>query len=240
MSKTVLISGASGGIGFATSKIFLEKGYSAALLAFSNPQRAEILSDEFPSARVYQVDISNPEKVKEVVSKILDDFGNIDVLVHCAGIAEQKLFTDITDEDWDRMISTNLSGAFYLTRAILPNMISRKEGKIIYTSSIWGMVGASCEVHYSASKAGLIGMTKALAKELAPSNIQVNCITPGVINTPMNACFSNDEIKALIEEIPLGRMGTPREIADSIYFLASDHANYITGQVISPNGGFVI
>lgn len=240
MSKTVLISGASGGIGFATSKIFLEKGYSAALLAFSNPQRAEILSDEFPSARVYQVDISNPEQVKEVVSKILDDFGNIDVLVHCAGIAEQKLFTDINDEDWDRMISTNLSGAFYLTRSVLPNMISRKEGKIIYTSSIWGMVGASCEVHYSASKAGLIGMTKALAKELAPSNIQVNCITPGVINTPMNACFSNDEIKALIEEIPLGRMGTPREIADSIYFLASNHANYITGQVISPNGGFVI
>lgn len=240
MPKTVLISGASGGIGFATSKIFLEKGYSAALLAFSNPQRAEILSDKFPSARVYQVDISNPEKVKEVVSKILDDFGNIDVLVHCAGIAEQKLFTDITDENWDRMISTNLSGAFYLTRSVLPNMISRKEGKIIYTSSIWGMVGASCEVHYSASKAGLIGMTKALAKELAPSNIQVNCITPGVINTPMNACFSNDEIKDLIEEIPLGRMGTPREIADSIYFLASDHANYITGQVISPNGGFVI
>lgn len=240
MSKTVLISGASGGIGFATSKIFLEKGYSAALLAFSNPQRAEILSDEFPSARVYQVDISNPEQVKEIVSKILDDFGNIDILVHCAGIAEQKLFTDITDEDWYRMISTNLSGAFYLTRALLPNMISRKEGKIIYTSSIWGMVGASCEVHYSASKAGLIGMTKALAKELAPSNIQVNCITPGVINTPMNACFSNDEIKDLIEEIPLGRMGTPREIAGSIYFLASDHANYITGQVISPNGGFVI
>lgn len=240
MSKTVLISGASGGIGFATSKIFLEKGYSAALLAFSNPQRAEILSDEFPSARVYQVDISNPEQVKEIISKILDDFGNIDVLVHCAGIAEQKLFTDITDENWDRMISTNLSGAFYLTRSVLPNMISRKEGKIIYTSSIWGMVGASCEVHYSASKAGLIGMTKALAKELAPSNIQVNCITPGVINTPMNACFSNDEIKDLIEEIPLGRMGTPREIADSIYFLASDHANYITGQVISPNGGFVI
>lgn len=240
MPKTVLISGASGGIGFATSKFFLEKGYSAALLAFSNPQRAEILSDEFPSARVYQVDISNPEQVKEIVSKILDDFGNIDVLVHCAGIAEQKLFTDITDEDWDKMISTNLSGAFYLTRSVLPNMISRKEGKIIYTSSIWGMVGASCEVHYSASKAGLIGMTKALAKELAPSNIQVNCIAPGVISTPMNACFSNDEIKDLIEEIPLGRMGTPREIADSIYFLASDHANYITGQVISPNGGFVI
>ena len=172
--------------------------------------------------------------------KIRKEFGEIDLLVNNAGIAQQKLFTDITDSDWDKMIGTDLSGTFYACREALPYMIRQKSGKIINVSSMWGQTGASCEVHYSAAKAGVIGLTKALAKEVGPSGIMVNCVCPGVVDTDMMSSFSKEDVDALTEEIPLGRIASADDIARVISFLASDDADYITGQIIPVNGGFVI
>ena len=162
------------------------------------------------------------------------------MLVNNAGIAQIKLFSDITDEDWSRMIDTNLSGSFYTSREASRAMVAQHFGRIINIGSMWGKVGASCEVHYSASKAGLRGLTMALAKELGPSGITVNCVAPGVVDTEMNSVLSQEDMNALCEETPLERIGTPKEIAKSVLFLASDDADFITGQVLSPNGGFVI
>ena len=162
------------------------------------------------------------------------------MLINNAGIAESALFTDVTDEMWKRMLDTNLSGAFYASRAVLPNMISKKRGVILNVSSMWGQVGASCEVHYSAAKAGLIGMTKALAKEVGPSGIRVNCVSPGVIDTDMNANLSDSDIEALKNETPLERIGNATDIAEALLFLASDKASFITGQDIGVNGGLII
>ena len=185
-------------------------------------------------------DVSKSNDVKRMVNDVIERYGKIDVLINNAGVAQQKLFTDITDEDWERMVSINLTGTFNCCRAVIPHMVSRKSGSIINTSSIWGMTGASCEVHYSAVKAGIIGMTKALAKELGPSGIRVNCVAPGVINTRMNANLSVSDLEGLADETPLGRLGTTNEVASTSLFLASNAAEFITGQVISPNGGFVI
>ena len=162
------------------------------------------------------------------------------MLINNAGISQSCLFTDITDEMWNKMINTNLSGAFYATRAVLPQMISRKQGVILNVSSMWGEVGASCEVHYSASKAGLIGMTKALAKEVGLSCIRVNCVTPGAVETDMLSCFTDDDLDALRDETPLNRIGNKTDIAETLLFLAGDKASFITGQIIGVNGGFVI
>ena len=175
-----------------------------------------------------------------MVSQIAEEMGDIDLLVNNAGIAQQKLFSDISEEDWDTMFAVNVKGMFHCIQAVLPRMIHYKRGKIINLSSIWGMVGASCEVHYSAAKAAIIGMTKALAKEVGPSGIQVNCVAPGVIDTPMNAQLDATALDALVEETPLERLGTPLDVAHMIAYLASPQADFITGQVFSPNGGFVI
>lgn len=164
----------------------------------------------------------------------------VDVLINNAGVSSQKLFTDITDDDWRKTIGVNLDGVFYCCREVLPQMISRKNGVIINISSMWGEVGASCEVHYSASKAGVIGLTKALAKEVAPSGIRVNCISPGVIMTDMMSGFDDNTIEELKSETPLQRLGTPEDIASAALFLASDEASFITGQTLGVNGGFVI
>ena len=170
----------------------------------------------------------------------MEQFGHIDVLVNNAGIAQQKMFTEITEQDWKKMFSVNIDGMFNCTQLALRDMIKRHKGKIINVSSIWGIAGASCEVHYSASKAAVIGFTKSLAKELGPSGIQVNCVAPGVIETDMNKNLDDLTIKEIINETPLERIGTPRDIANTILFLAQDASDFITGQVISPNGGFVI
>ena len=175
-----------------------------------------------------------------MVNYCIGEFGKIDVLVNNAGISVNKLFTDLTDEDWNEMMDVNLNGIFYTTQKALQYMLPELSGKIINVSSIWGLVGASSEVHYSVSKAAIIGMTKALAKELGPSNIQVNCVAPGVIQTDMLNGISDDIIEMLREETPLQKLGTPEDIANCILFLADDKSNFITGQVISPNGGFVI
>ena len=241
MNKTAVITGASGGIGTAAAIRLCRDGFSLALIYNKSEEKAkELLSKLNTDARIYKCDIGDSSAVNGTVSRILGDFGRIDVLVNNAGIAQQKLFCDISDEDWGRMISVNLSGAFYFSRAVLPDMIHRKSGRIINIASMWGETGGSCEVHYSAAKAGIIGMTKALAKEVAPSGITVNAVSPGVIMTDMLSPFSEADLNELSDEIPLCRLGKPEEVADAVAFLAGDGADYITGQVLSVNGGIVI
>lgn len=242
--KTVLITGASRGIGRAVAELFAEKGYRL-LLGYNTSEQAaqeleRQLAKQSADVMICKADVSDAEQVEAMVAAGEARFGSIDVLVSNAGIAAQRLFTDITPEEWRRMMAVNLDGAFYCCQAVLPGMIRRQQGKIVLVSSMWGLVGASCEVHYSASKAALIGMTRALAKEVGPSNIQVNCVAPGVIDTDMNAALDARTRAELAEETPLGRLGTPREAAQAIAFLASEEADFITGQVLSPNGGFVI
>ena len=188
------------------------------------------------SAQIIQADVSDSLQVR----KMFEAVGGIDILVNNAGIAQTKLFTDITDDDWDRMISTNLSSAFYCCRAALPYMISRKWGRIINISSMWGQVGGSCEVHYSAAKAGIIGLTKALAMEEGLSGITVNCIAPGVIKTDMTSHLSENDFTALKDETPMGTIGTPFDIAKAALFFADVSSSFITGQVLGVNGGFVV
>ena len=235
--KTVLITGGSRGIGRAAVERFARGGYQAVFCYLSNKEAADALLSELsglPVAAV-QADVSDPEAVKR-----LTDGLHVDVLVNNAGIAGQKLFCETTPEEWDRMFAVNVRGMYLCARAVLPGMIRRGSGKIINLSSIWGITGASCEAAYSASKAAVIGLTRALAKELGPSGIQVNCVAPGVVDTDMNQTLTADDLTALREETPLGTLGTPEQIADTIFYLASSGADFITGQVISPNGGLVI
>ena len=237
--KTVLITGASRGIGRDTARKFYKNGYNV-VINYNNSEKAALdLQSELPGSVIIKADVSNEADVKNMVNMVVEKFGTIDVLVNNAGISSQKLFTDITTEEWKNMMDTNLNSVYYTCKYVVPYMISKKSGSIINVSSMWGVTGASCEVHYSAAKAGVIGFTKALAKELGLSGIRVNAVAPGAIKTDM--CNFDDETLDLIkEETPLGRLGNPSEVADSIYFLASDQAGFITGQVISPNGGMVI
>lgn len=188
------------------------------------------------NCRAIKADVSNSAEVRAM----LEQAGQVDVLVNNAGVSSQKLFTDITDDEWRKTIGVNLDGVFYCCREALPQMISRKSGVIINISSMWGEVGASCEVHYSTSKAGVIGLTKALAKEVAPSGIRVNCIAPGVIMTDMMSEFDDNTIEELKSETPLQRLGTPEDIAAAALFLVSEDASFISGQTLGVNGGFVI
>ena len=244
MKKTALVTGGGRGIGCSAVRRLCLDGFNTAFCYNSSEDRAEALSSELSSLGynvfAVQCDISSGSSVREMFEKIRKEFGEIDLLVNNAGIAQQKLFTDITDSDWDKMIGTDLSGTFYACREALPYMIRHKSGKIINVSSMWGQTGASCEVHYSAAKAGVIGLTKALAKEVGPSGIMVNCVCPGVVDTDMMSSFSKEDVDALTEEIPLGRIASADDIARVISFLASDDADYITGQIIPVNGGFVI
>ena len=243
MNKTVLVTGGAKGIGAAICRAFAEKGYNVAINYNSSAKEAEELKKELSSfavTKTFKADISDSSEVEEMFEKINSAFGGVDILVNNAGIASQALFTDITDEMWQKMISVNLSGAFYCCRAALKNMINKKSGKIINIASMWGEVGASTEVHYSASKAGLIGLTKALAKEVGLSGITVNAVSPGVVLTDMMAQFSEEDKAALKEETPLNKLGAPEDIAEAVLFLASEKADFITGQVLSVNGGFVI
>lgn len=243
--KTAVVTGASRGIGAACAVAMAKNGYNVVLGYKNNKERAEKLAEVLVSgygiaALAVKADVSVSAEAEALIEVGYKNFGRIDVLVNNAGIAQQKLFTDITDEDWQEMIGTNLTGAFNCSRAAAKYMISAKRGSIVNISSMWGQVGASCEVHYSAAKAGLIGMTKALAKELAPSDVRVNCICPGVISTDMMADFDDETVSSLVEETPIGRLGKPKDIADAVAFLCSDEASFITGQVLGVNGGFVI
>lgn len=241
MQKTAIVTGAARGIGKAIAKRLVEDGFFVAAVYNSSEKLAKELESELnPNVKAYKCDVSDSESVNAVVRAVLKDRKTVDVLVNNAGIAQQKLFTDITDEDWSRMIGVDLSGAFYFTRAVLPSMINEKSGRIINITSMWGETGGSCEVHYSAAKAGLIGMTKALAKETGLSGICVNAVSPGVIETDMMSNFSEADKEALREEIPLSRLGSVEDVANAVAFLCSEKASYITGQVISVNGGIVI
>ena len=235
----ILISGGARGIGAACVRKFASDGHSVAFIYRSAHEAAQRLADECGAVAIC-ADISRPNEAREAVAKAIEALGGIDVLANNAGIAQIKMFCDITDEDLNTMLSTNLSSAFYVTRAALSSMVSQKWGRIINIGSMWGKVGASCEVHYSASKAGLRGMTMALAKELGPSNITVNAVEPGVIATDMNASLDQETLRELCDETPLCRIGKPEDVANLVSFLASDEASFITGQIIGVDGGFAV
>lgn len=244
MSKTVLITGGAKGIGGQISKTFAESGYKVAINYYKSEARARLMCDEICKnggiAEIYKADVSQECQVLQMVSLIENTLGNIDILINNAGIAQQKLFTDITVDDFDIMFAVNMRSAFLASKAVLPHMINQKWGRIINIASMWGEIGASCEVHYSASKAALIGFTKALAKEEAPSGITVNCVSPGAIDTDMLASFSSEDKAAICDDTPVGRLGSTQDIATACLFLAKDDASFITGQVLSVNGGAVV
>lgn len=242
--KTALITGASGDIGEKIAEKLSADGFYVLLHGFKNKERLNALRDRLnekgQNAWSFVCDISDYLQVEKMFSDIDLLYGGVDVLVNNAGISQIKPFTDITYNEWTELIDINLTGMFNTCHFAVPEMIRKHKGKIINISSIWGLTGASCETHYSASKAGIIGFTKALASELAPSNIQVNCVAPGAIATKMNDSLSEDELKDFADSIPSGRLGLPEEVAEAVSFLASDKASYIVGQVISPNGGIVM
>lgn len=238
MSKVAFVTGGAKGIGSAIVKRLIKDGYKVAFTYNNSEDKAQELVNELgENCKAYKLDITDSNAVNTVVADIEKAFGEISVLVNNAGVAEQALFTDITDEMWHKMLETNLSGAFYCSRAVLKYMINRKAGKIINISSIWGEIGGSCEVHYSAAKAGLIGMTKALAKEVGLSGITVNSVSPGVILTDMTSHFDEDTMNELKSETPLNRIGTTEDVAGAVAFLASTDADFITGQDLAVNGG---
>lgn len=240
--KTALVTGASRGIGSAAARALAEDGFRVVLNYRSAEAVALRLQEELNRAcgrdccGIFCADVADRAQVE----KMFRFAGGVDVLVNNAGIAQQKLFTDLTEADWDRMFDVDVKGVFHCCQCALPHMIHEKRGKIINISSMWGQVGASCETHYSAAKAAVIGLTRALAKELGPSGIQVNCIAPGVIATEMNANLSEETLAALRDETPLGVLGAPRDIAQAVRFLAGSGSDFITGQVLGVNGGMVI
>ena len=243
MAKSVLIFGGSRGIGAATALYFAEKGYKVAITYNNSGYAAKIMQQDMQANGkefiAIPCDVTNSVQIDSAIKQAVSAFGGLDAVVNNAGIASQNIITDVTDADWQKMLNTNLSGVFYACRSATKVMVSQKSGSIVNVSSIWGITGASCEVAYSATKAGIIGLTKALAKELGPSNIRVNCVAPGVIDTEMNNNLDIGALADLADETPLGRIGTTEEVAKAIYYLVND-ADFITGQVLSPNGGIVI
>ena len=242
--KYALITGASGGIGAATARAFAQAGYGVAIHAHRNVDKLHALAQELSalSVPVLEVcaDLSDPVQAKNMVDNVLEKFCQLDILVCCSGLSHVGLVTDIDPQQWKTLFGVNVDGMHYCCQAVLPHMVHRKEGCILTVSSMWGQVGASCEVAYSATKGAVIAYTKALAQEVGPSNIRVNCIAPGVIATEMNAHLSPEDLAALADETPLGRIGTPEECAACALFLASEGASFVTGQVLAPNGGLVI
>ena len=247
MRRTAFITGASGDIGFAIAKKFAQNNFNL-LLQYNNTDIAEkttYLKNSYGiDVKTFKCDFSKIEDIEifaENIIKLQNIFYNsIDVIINNSGMSLYGLFQDVKNEDINRIFNINLKAPIIITKKLLKLMISKKEGNIINISSVWGETGGSCEAVYSATKAGLIGFTKALAKELAPSHIRVNCISPGVINTKMISSFSDSEISALKDEIPMGRLGLPEDIANAAYFLASENAEYITGEVLKVNGGFYL
>ena len=241
-SKVAIVTGASRGIGREIAKTLSRNGIKVIANYNKSEKQAKDLQEELRAENIeidiFKADVSKRDEVKEMVQYTERKYGKIDILINNAGISESKMFSDVTDEDWNRIINNNLYSAFCVTQEVLPNMIHEKSGCIVNISSIWGIVGASCESVYSISKAGIDALTKSLAKELGPSNIRVNSIAPGFINTDMNKNISKEDICDIIEEIPLQKIGNPEDIAKCVKWLLEDE--YTTGQVISINGGWII
>ena len=244
MKKTVIITGASKGIGAAMAILFARKGYNVVIGYNESYQLAKMLSSSLSSQGYnvvpIKVNVANKLETDILIKEAVYKFGSVDVLINNAGVAFNALITDTEEFDSDKIFDVDLKGVFNCCKSVTPVMVNQKSGRIINISSMWGQVGASCEVAYSAAKAGVIGLTKALAKELAPSGITVNCIAPGLIDTSMNSNISVEDLNAFVEDIPLGRMGTAEDIAETALFLASEGADYITGQVLGVNGGYVM
>ena len=234
--KKVLITGGSRGIGKACVKKFSQHGYRVFFTYLNSVEDAENLSRETGAVAI-KCDVSNSNDVEFLASEIRKHCSSLDCIVNNAGIAQQKLFTDISEEEWDNMFNVNMKSMFLVTRKFVKDMISNQSGSIVNISSIWGLSGGSCEVHYSASKAAVIGFTHALSDELGPSGIRVNCIAPGVIDTDMNNHLEKEDFDALSEDTPLQRIGSPEEVAEAVYYL-SDSGSFITGEVIKVSGGF--
>lgn len=234
--KKVFILGASGGIGRAITEKFYKEGYLVYAGYNSSENEIADMKENMPGITPVKVDVSDSASVKEAFSKIK----GCDILINNAGVAKSNLITDVSDEEFDRIMKIDLYGTFYTCREAISYMIKNQSGVIVNVSSIWGISGASMESAYSAAKAGVIGLTKALAKECGPSGIRVNAVAPGFIDTKMNSALSDEDKEAFFEETPLMRGGTPEEVAESVYFLSSDSASFITGQVLTPDGGITI
>ena len=240
MKKVIVITGASRGIGKGISEYFLEKGHIVIGTFNKSLNEANEIKEKYPLFDPIKTDVTNEEEIKKTVSEIIKKYGQIDCLINNAGISKTGLLQDMALEDYNEIFDVNVKGLFLFTKEVLPYMINKKSGKIINISSMWGITGGACEVLYSASKSAVIGFTKALAKEVGPSNINVNCIAPGVIKTDMLNNLKEDDLEVLREETPLLKIGTPFDIAKVCYFLFSENSDFITGQVISVDGGMVI
>ena len=242
MEKVAIVTGASRGIGREIAKTLVKKGIKVIANYNKSEEKAKELQKELEKEDmqidIFKADVSKRQEVKKLVQYTLEKYKKIDILINNAGISEYKIFTDETDEDWNRVMNNNLYSAFIMSQEVIPNMIHNKTGCIINVSSVWGMVGSSLEVIYSVSKAGMDGLTKALVKELGPSNIRVNSIAPGAIDTDMNIDLSEEELKDLENETPLGRIGKVQDIAKCVNWLVDDE--FTTGQIISINGGWII
>ena len=242
VNKIIVVTGGSRGIGAEIVKHLSKLGYTVILNYNKSQTCAKNVENELKkqgiTVNIFKADVSQKEEAEDLIKYVLNKYGKIDVLINNAGVSQTKLFTEISDEDWQDMINNNLNSAFYCTRATVKSMIKNKQGLVINISSIWGVTGGSMEVHYSTAKSGLIGFTKALAKELGPSNIRVNAIAPGIINTDMNKEYSKEEIEDVKSQIPLEKIGNTIDIAKCIEWLIKDE--YTTGQVISINGGWYI
>ncbi|HIV68017.1 MAG TPA: SDR family oxidoreductase [Candidatus Butyricicoccus stercorigallinarum] len=244
MSKSVLITGAARGIGRACALKFAREGWNITACYARAHAAAQSLEEEIArlgaQCRCVQADVADRAAMHRLALLAQANFGTPDAVVCNAGIAQQKLFLDITDGDWDRMFDVNVKGMYTVIQEVLPQLLERQAGSIVTVSSVWGQTGGSCEVHYSAAKAAVIGLTRALAKELGLSGIRVNCVAPGVIDTEMNRMHGQGVMDGLAEETPLGRNGTPEDVAEAVYWLASAQAGFVTGQVLGVNGGFYL
>lgn len=239
MADIALVTGGAGGIGEAVCRRLASDGYTVGVGYSSSEEKAKLLASEINGFAV-EINVTEKNSIKSAADIIREKTEALSLLVNNAGVSAIELFTHLSDDCADRILNVNLKGALDCTRAFLPAMINRKKGSVINISSMWGQCGASCEVDYSASKAGVIGFTKALAKEVAPSGIRVNCVSPGFIMTDMNSSFSDEDLELIKEDIPLGRFGSPSDVAEAVSFLASDKASFITGQILAVNGGMVI
>ena len=243
MRKNVIITGGSGGIGSECARLFATMGYNVGIVYHKGEEKAKELKAEIlemeVDCEIFCCDVASREEVENMFTLFHEKLGKVDVLVNNAGVSQQKLFCDITLWEWNRIFDINVTGVFNMSQCALRDMIDAKRGSIVNVSSMWGITGASCEAHYSATKAAVISLTKSLAKEYGPSNIRVNCVAPGVIDTKMNAHLTKEDMANLEEETSLGRIGTAREVAEAVYFLASEKASFITGQTITCDGGFI-